>query len=403
MVMKKTALSLLAAAVISVLSMVPSGTSYAKESLPIGGKGMWIWQLWTANGGGKNLNTIITKLKTNGISWLVIKMGDGDSYYNLSGKSLYTWAAANYGSMDSVVSIFHSNGIKILGYQYVYGVPHYWLNPWSETDVANWILDVKGIDGLMIDAEIQYDVLANRVEAARSYCDSIRAHHPNGFIALTAWSRVSSHPTFPWVSFLDRVAVNMPQAYWGARPTTVQNELTLMSTQFTSSTTAWVSQGDSAAAKPMMPIGDGYSSTVKAGDITSFVSTCQATYKYPGVSLWEYSQVPYSYIWNEYAAAWLTTPVSQTESALVGYDLSQNYPNPFNPATNIAYHVPTAGRVTLKVFDVVGREIAALVDERKETGRYTVQFNTVAIASGIYFYTLHAGNFVETKKMIVVK
>ncbi len=401
--MRKSLLSIFAAVVMTVASMAPSGACYAKDSLPIGGKGIFIWQLYSATGSGKSLSATITKLKSNGISWVVIKMGDGDSYYNQSGKSLYTWAAANGGSMDSVISMFHSSGIKVLAFQYVYGVPHYWLNTWSETDVANWILDVKGIDGLVIDAEIEYDVLANRVAAARSYCDSIRAHHPNGFVALTAWSRPSSHSSFPWVSFLDRVAVNMPQAYWGARPTTVLNELNLMSTQFTASTNTWVSQGDSAAAKPIMPIGDAYSKPDAAGDITSFCSMCQVTYKYPGVSLWEYNQVVYPFIWDEYAAAWNTTSVSRTQEHPTQYALSQNYPNPFNPSTNIAYQVPAAGRVTLKVFDVVGRVIATLVDERKESGNYAVQFNTSSIASGIYFYTLNAGGFVETKKMTVAK
>ena len=169
---------------------------------PLEGKGIYLWQIWTANNGGKNLNTIIAKLKNTGITWIVIKMGDGDSFYNSSDKSLYTWATTNYGSMESVISIFHSNGIKLLAFQYVYGVPHYWGNTWSETDVANWILDVKGIDGLMIDAEIEYDNLANRVYAARIYCDSIRAHHPNSFIGLTAWAAPNSHPTFPWTTFL---------------------------------------------------------------------------------------------------------------------------------------------------------------------------------------------------------
>jgi hypothetical protein len=306
--MRKSAFSLVVILTVTIVIVNSFGTCYAQQSLPIGGKGIYLWQLWTANNGGKNLNTIIAKLKSTGISWIVIKMGDGDSFYNSSDKSLYTWATTNYGSMDSVISIFHSNGIKLLAFQYVYGVPHYWGNTWSETDVANWILDVKGIDGLMIDAEIEYDNLANRVGAARTYCDSIRAHHPNSFIGLTAWARPNSHPTFPWTTFLDRVAVNMPQAYWAARPTTVQNELNLMSSQFISNTNIWVSQGDSAAAKPIMPIGDAYDSAVMQGDITYFCSACQTTYNYPGVSLWEYTQVSYSFIWDEYTAGWHRYP-----------------------------------------------------------------------------------------------
>ncbi len=157
---------------------------FAQTSLPIQAKGMWIWELWVANSG--NLTAVTDKLKTVGVTWAVIKMGDSNSDYNSSGKLLYSWASA-YGGMDSVVSIFHRNGIKLLGYQYVYGVAQYG-GGLSEADVANRILSVKGIDGLVIDAEIQYDTLSTRVLAAQSYMDSIRAHHPSSFVALTSWA-----------------------------------------------------------------------------------------------------------------------------------------------------------------------------------------------------------------------
>jgi hypothetical protein len=398
--MKKITSSIVAAVIMIIGNMIPLQSCYAKDSLSISGKGMYIWQMWNAN--SSNLTTTINKLKSNGITWVVIKMGDGDSYYNQSGKSLYNWAAT-YSGMDSVISIFHSNGIKVLAFQYVYGDPHHWLNVWSETDVANWVLDVKGIDGLIIDAEIQYDTLKTRVTTARAYCDSIRIHHPNSFIGLTAWSRPNSHSTFPWTSFLDRVQVNMPQAYWGARPTTVQNELNLMSSQFISNTNTWVSQGDSAAAKPIMPIGDGYTAKVIQGDITSFCNLSQTTYNYPGVSLWEYNQIANSFIWNEYASVWNTTSVSIAEQTPIQYDLLQNYPNPFNPTTLISYNLPKDGQVTIKIFDTLGREIKSLVDEYKTSGSYTVSFNASKLASGVYYYTLMADKYSSVKKMILIK
>ena len=87
------------------------------------------------------------------------------------------------------------------------------------------------------------------------------------------------------------------------------------------------------------------------------------------------------------------------------YKLEQNYPNPFNPSTIISFQLPKAGNVTLKVFDVLGNEIATLVDEYRNAGSYNVQFkmNNVQLSSGIYFYQLNAGDFVETKKMILIK
>ncbi len=244
----------------------------AQTSLAIAGKGMWIWKIWQADS-GKVLEVIDT-LKGADVTWVVVKMGDSDSYYNGSGKTLYNWAAA-YGGMDSVVSIFHNNGIKIFGFQYVYGTPH-WGNGISEADVANMILDIRGLDGLIIDAEIQYDTLSDRVTAAQTYLDSIRAYHPTSFVALTSWARVAVHATFPWTTFLSAVAVNMPQTYWAARPTTPQTELSRMSSDFTYYTTQWVSGGDSAASKPIMPLGQaeyfgpGNGNDVYPGDITSF-------------------------------------------------------------------------------------------------------------------------------------
>ena len=83
--------------------------------------------------------------------------------------------------------------------------------------------------------------------------------------------------------------------------------------------------------------------------------------------------------------------------------LSQNYPNPFNPSTTIRYSIPNARNVTIKVFDVLGKEVATLVNEEKSSGEYEVEFNASSLPSGIYFYQLKAGSFVETKKMILLK
>ncbi len=85
------------------------------------------------------------------------------------------------------------------------------------------------------------------------------------------------------------------------------------------------------------------------------------------------------------------------------YILTQNYPNPFNPTTTISYSIPKPGLVTLKVYDILGREIATLVNENKLSGNYEIKFNASNLASGIYFYQLHAGNFIETKKLILLK
>jgi len=83
--------------------------------------------------------------------------------------------------------------------------------------------------------------------------------------------------------------------------------------------------------------------------------------------------------------------------------LQQNYPNPFNPSTSIQYAISSTQFVTLKVYDLLGREVATLVNEEKTTGSYEVEFNGNNLTSGIYFYKLQAGSFVETKKMVLIK
>jgi hypothetical protein len=83
--------------------------------------------------------------------------------------------------------------------------------------------------------------------------------------------------------------------------------------------------------------------------------------------------------------------------------LEQNYPNPFNPSTTIKYEIPEISLVSIKVYDVLGSEVVTLIDEEQTVGSYEVKFNATELPSGIYFYQLRAGSFVETKKMILMK
>jgi hypothetical protein len=85
------------------------------------------------------------------------------------------------------------------------------------------------------------------------------------------------------------------------------------------------------------------------------------------------------------------------------YALEQNYPNPFNPITTIRYQLPQDGMVTLKVYDILGSEVATLVNEQKTSGRYEVNFDASRLASGVYIYKLTSGSYVSSKKMLLVK
>ena len=100
----------------------------------------------------------------------------------------------------------------------------------------------------------------------------------------------------------------------------------------------------------------------------------------------------------------LTKTISPVEIGLpTKFNLSQNYPNPFNPTTNIKYQIVNNSFVTLKVFDLLGREIRTLVNESLKPGTYETTFDASALSSGIYFYTLSAGEYNETKRMTLLK
>ncbi len=85
------------------------------------------------------------------------------------------------------------------------------------------------------------------------------------------------------------------------------------------------------------------------------------------------------------------------------YKLYNNYPNPFNPVTSIKYDLPKASLVKIVLYDILGREVATLVNEKKEAGSYVIQWDASGYASGAYFYKIEAGVFIETKKMVLIK
>ena len=87
----------------------------------------------------------------------------------------------------------------------------------------------------------------------------------------------------------------------------------------------------------------------------------------------------------------------------LSYQLEQNYPNPFNPATRIEFSIADARLITLKIYDVLGKEVATLANTTMNPGTYTIPWNAGNLPSGIYFYRLRAGQFIQSKKMTLLK
>jgi hypothetical protein len=100
-------------------------------------------------------------------------------------------------------------------------------------------------------------------------------------------------------------------------------------------------------------------------------------------------------------------PIEAANFANIKFSLEQNYPNPFNPSTVIKYTMPSPEIVTIKLYDVIGSEVATLLNEYKEAGIYSLNFASSElknkIGSGIYFYTIKAGQFTQTRKMVILK
>ena len=111
-------------------------------------------------------------------------------------------------------------------------------------------------------------------------------------------------------------------------------------------------------------------------------------------------------VWKRPLSEMVTSVKSLPDVRPKDFSLDQNYPNPFNPMTMIRYEIPDAGShyiVTLQVYDLLGREVATLVNEHKPAGSYSVQWNASNLPSGIYFYRLQAGTYTETKKLVLMK
>ena len=99
----------------------------------------------------------------------------------------------------------------------------------------------------------------------------------------------------------------------------------------------------------------------------------------------------------------IPTGTSNNNTIVSDYKLSQNYPNPFNPSTNIHFTIPKDGNASLKVYDILGNEVTRFYDGFLKAGTYNAEFDGSTLSSGVYFYTLKAGDFVETKKMVLTK
>jgi hypothetical protein len=159
---------------------------------------------------------------------------------------------------------------------------------------------------------------------------------------------------------------------------------------------------------------DGHGTAVQKGpdswtDLVQLNFTAGQTVQNSGISwstndkFWGVYDSDNSTLWDKGNFDFVTSMENINSQKVSDYDLSQNYPNPFNPTTQIKFSVPRESQVTLKVYDILGNEIATLVNEKRPQGYYEVEFSAAGLSSGVYLYRLQAGSFIQTKKMILLK
>ena len=123
-----------------------------------------------------------------------------------------------------------------------------------------------------------------------------------------------------------------------------------------------------------------------------------------GATIFTYGGSSLAYTKNDYQSyCYQINDLNETYENVEQFELAQNFPNPFNPITRISWQSPVGSWQTIKVFDVLGNELATLVNEFRDAGSYAVEFKAKGLPSGLYFYKLQAGSFTQTRKMILLK
>jgi len=165
----------------------------------------------------------------------------------------------------------------------------------------------------------------------------------------------------------------------------------------------WISSGQPSYPDSILVTTDGGITWNRAGfgvNITSFKFIDELN----GFALARWSLLASTdggYTWTNNII--LSNQETENSSVINQFSLSQNYPNPFNPTTSLQYTVGSLQFVTIKVYDLLGREIATLINEEKPAGEYEVEFDGSGLTSGIYFYRIQAGSYSETRKMVLLK
>ncbi len=259
----------------------------------------------------------------------------------------------------------------VMGFRYVGNDPNngpdFTLPPGTTAELLNFLTNITGLR-VVIDNPVKDDVL--------------RDLNFDSFYAVDVYSDGTVLPV-ELTSFTALAKGEMVQLQW-TTATETNNRGFEVQRRISSGTSGWQTigfvNGNGTVTKSI---------TYSYSDNISDVKASTITYRL--------RQIDFN------GSSSFSNEVNVSRSVVYKYELSQNYPNPFNPSTTIKYSVAKPGLVTLKVFDVLGREVTSLVNEVKAAGNYEINFNAQKLSSGIYFYTLHSSDFSQTKKFVLLK
>jgi len=260
---------------------------------PIAGKGIWIVNISKIEEKEGGLDNVINRLRNAKVSYVTIKCGDGRFF----------WSAERRANPERIKK-FHDAGIKVLGWQFIYGehgAGYYKTGGWpeEEADVSNKIMSIDGIDGFIIDFEPtkrgEYEYYVGSIENATKYLELIRKDHPKGkfFIAYAPYARVYKEHKSYYLNFSKYCDAVMPQAYWALRPTDPETEIKRMEEGVEGKSEGWGRAHDECTGEriPIIPIGQGIKTEkgndIRGDDVRTF---CEKLYEkgYLGVSLFRY-------------------------------------------------------------------------------------------------------------------
>lgn len=241
------------------------------------GKGVWIWNLPDCMGG--DLNKITAQCLEYGISYVIVKCGDG----------INTWDQFT----QDVVDAFHNAGIKIYSWSYVYGD-----DPLREAAIAMWALDM-GVDGHVFDAEGEYE---GKPDQATSMLQAVRNHSASAFLAYAPFPIIDLHTSYPYIEFGKFCNAVMPQIYWGDFQKTPLDAVNWMYDNFSRWQETWQQEGYGDSVQPIIPLGQAYDNlsvtppyTSNASDIVEFISVVRG---YMSVNFWSFQHILGEPIWE---------------------------------------------------------------------------------------------------------